>query len=91
MRYLIFACVFVLALMPRLSVATDTSWWNDDWSYRKPITIDTTAKGANLSQSAGRMPLLIRLHPGNFQFDGVVKTGSDLRFVASDGKPPLNY
>jgi biopolymer transport protein ExbB len=91
MRYLIFACAFVLALMPRLSVATDSSWWNDDWSYRKPITIDTTTKGANLTQSAGRMPLLIRLHPGNFQFDGVAKTGSDLRFVASDGKTPLNY
>jgi biopolymer transport protein ExbB len=72
-------------------MAGETSWWNDDWSYRKPITLDTTPNGGNLAQPAGRMPLLIRLHPGNFQFDGVAKNGSDVRFVGPDGKTPLNY
>jgi biopolymer transport protein ExbB len=91
MRYFIYVCALCLLLLPRLSGAAEASWWNDDWSYRKPITLDTTGKGGNISQSAGRMPLLIRLHPGNFQFDGVSKTGSDLRFVGSDGKTPLNY
>ena len=91
MRYFIFVCALCLLLLPRLSAAAEASWWNDDWTYRKPITLDTTGKGANISQSAGRMPLLIRLHPGNFQFDGVTKTGSDLRFIGSDGKTPLNY
>ncbi|HUA81761.1 MAG TPA: DUF2341 domain-containing protein [Dyella sp.] len=90
MRYFIFLCALCL-LLPRLGIAGEASWWNDDWSYRKPITLDTTSKGGNLAQSAGRMPLLIRLHPGNFQFDGVSKTGADLRFVGSDGKTPLNY
>lgn len=91
MRYFIYVCALCFLLLPRLSSAAEASWWNDDWSYRKPITLDTTGKGANISQSAGRMPLLIRLHPGNFQFDGIAKTGADLRFVASDGKTPLNY
>ncbi|MGC1550922.1 MAG: DUF2341 domain-containing protein [Rhodanobacter sp.] len=91
MRYFIYVCALCLMLLPRLSAASEASWWNDDWSYRKPITLDTTSKGANITQSAGRMPLLIRLHPGNFQFDGVTKTGTDLRFIGSDGKTPLNY
>ncbi|GLQ45890.1 transporter ExbB [Dyella lipolytica] len=80
-----------LLLLPRWSAASETSWWNDDWSYRKPITLDTGGKGANIMQPAGRVPLLIRLHPGNFQFDGITKTGTDLRFIGSDGKTPLNY
>jgi len=91
MRYFIYVCALCLMLLPRLSAASEASWWNDDWSYRKPITLDTTGKGANITQPAGRMPLLIRLHPGNFQFDGVAKTGTDLRFIGSDGKTPLNY
>jgi biopolymer transport protein ExbB len=91
MRYFIYVCALCLLLLPRLSGAAEASWWNDDWSYRKPITLDTTNKGANITQSAGRVPLLIRLHPGNFQFDGIGKTGNDLRFIGSDGKTPLNY
>ncbi|MFC5741280.1 DUF2341 domain-containing protein [Dyella tabacisoli] len=91
MRYLIFACLLCLAWLPRAASAADAAWWNDDWSYRKAITIDTTSKGANVSQALGRMPLLIRLHAGNFQFDGVAKDGADIRFIAADGKTPLNY
>ena len=91
MRYFILLCTLCLLLAPRLSMAAEASWWNDDWSYRKPITLDTTPKGGNLAQPVGRMPLLIRLHPGNFQFDGVAKTGADLRFIGPDGKTPLNY
>lgn len=91
MRYFIFLCALCLLLLSRTGFASESSWWNDDWSYRKPITLDTTPKGANLAQPTGRMPVLIRLHPGNFQFDGVSKTGADLRFIGSDGKTPLNY
>jgi biopolymer transport protein ExbB len=91
MRYFIYVCALCLLLLPRWSAASETSWWNDDWSYRKPITLDTTSKGAGMSQATGRIPLLIRLHPGNFQFDGVANTGTDLRFISSDGKTPLNY
>jgi biopolymer transport protein ExbB len=91
MRYFIYVCALCLLLLPRWSAASETSWWNDDWSYRKPITLDTTSKGLGMPQATGRVPLLIRLHPGNFQFDGVANTGSDLRFISSDGKTPLNY
>jgi biopolymer transport protein ExbB len=67
------------------------AWWQNDWSYRKAITIDTSPKGGNIAESAGRVPLLIRLHSGNFQFDGLEDNGADIRFVAADDKTPLNY
>jgi len=67
------------------------AWWQNDWSYRKAITIDATPKGGDVADSAGRVPLLIRLHSGNFQFDGLQDNGADIRFVAADDKTPLNY
>lgn len=91
MRYLIFACLLCLSWLARPAVAADVAWWNDDWTYRKPITIDTGSKGAAMTPAQGRVPLLVRLHPGNFQFDGVAKNGADLRFIGADGKTPLNY
>jgi biopolymer transport protein ExbB len=91
MRYLIFACLLCLSWLARPALAADVAWWNDDWTYRKAITIDTTPKGAALTPATGRVPLLVRLHSGNFQFDGVAKNGADLRFIAADGKTPLNY
>jgi biopolymer transport protein ExbB len=91
MRFLILACLLVLAWVPQAARAADASWWNQDFSFRKAITVDTTPTGANLTQAAGRVPLLVRLHSGNFQFDGVSQTGADIRFIASDDKTPLNY
>ncbi|SFS13477.1 outer membrane transport energization protein ExbB [Dyella sp. OK004] len=91
MRYLILACLLCLSWLARPAMAADASWWNDDWSFRKAITLDTSPKGAGIAQAPGRVPLLIRLHPGNFQFDGVAKSGADIRFIAADGKTPLNY
>jgi biopolymer transport protein ExbB len=58
------------------------AWWQPDWAYRKPITIDG---------EAGRMPVLVRLHAGNFSFEGVNESGNDLRFVAGDDKTVLNH
>lgn len=77
----------LLGVLPGVANA----WWQNDWSYRKAITIDTSPKGANITDSAGRVPLLIRLHSGNFQFDGLAENGADIRFVAADDKTPLNY
>jgi biopolymer transport protein ExbB len=67
------------------------AWWEKDWSFRKQITIDTTSKGANIAQTVGRMPVLVRLHSGNFSFGDAQENGTDLRFVAADDKTPLAY
>lgn len=71
--------------------ATANAWWQDDWHYRKQISVDTTPQGAAINDAPGRTSLLVRLHTGNFTFDGVKEDGSDLRFVAADDKTLLNY
>ncbi|MCF1487838.1 DUF2341 domain-containing protein [Pseudomonas sp. AA27] len=68
-----------------------SAWWQDDWMYRKQIAVDTTPQGAGLTQALGRTALLVRLHTGNFSFDGVSETGADIRFVSADDKTVLNH
>ncbi|SQH33955.1 DUF2341 domain-containing protein [Pseudomonas mucidolens] len=71
--------------------ATAHAWWQDDWHYRKQISVDTTPQGAAINQALGRTALLIRLHTGNFTFDGVKDDGADLRFVSTDDKTVFNH
>ncbi|HTV33515.1 MAG TPA: DUF2341 domain-containing protein [Methylocella sp.] len=77
--------LLVCACWPQEAAA----WWNDQWTIRKKITIDTSASGANITDPIGAMPLLIRLHTGNFRFEQSKDDGSDLRFVAEDDTTPL--
>lgn len=70
---------------------TASAWWQEDWDYRKQITIDTTPEGAPISETLGRTPMLVRLHTGNFTFDGVDEKGADIRFVSSDDHTVLNH
>jgi biopolymer transport protein ExbB len=67
------------------------AWWDGDWSSRKKITIDAGTKGAALPADAGRIPLLVRLHDGNFKFADAKDDGSDIRFIAGDDKTPLKF
>ncbi|OYX10623.1 MAG: hypothetical protein B7Z08_00035 [Sphingomonadales bacterium 32-68-7] len=83
---------FVLALLASLLIATPAhAWWDTEWSYRKPVTIDTTASGVNVSGTLGRTVVLIRLHSGNFTFTEALENGADLRIVDSDDQTPLPY
>ncbi len=69
-----------------------SGWWNDDWNFRKEITLDSSVAGANIGASVADVPVLIRLHTGNFGYFGDTKPdGSDIRFVASDDKTPLKF
>lgn len=76
-------------ILPSVSHAAD--WWQEDWKFRKQISVDTTPKGGNITEPVGRAPLLVRLHTGNFSFEGAADNGADLRFVAADGKTVLNH
>jgi biopolymer transport protein ExbB len=77
-----------LILMPQLAQA----WWNDDWGYRKKISID-----AKQLQQQGVKPvadglMVVRLHTGNFAyFLDLAENGKDLRFIAGDDKTPLKF
>ncbi len=87
-RSLILLVLALLVLLPGLAQA----WWNDDWAFRKQITLDTSAAGADLSTSLTEFPVLIRLHTGNFAyFLDVAPEGADLRFIAGDDETPLKY
>lgn len=70
---------------------TAAAWWNDEWTLRKKITIDTSPTGSNITDPIGTMPVLVRLHVGNFRFGQAKDDGTDLRFVAEDDKTPLKY
>ena len=79
---------FLLLLVPVICHA----WWNDEWNFRKEITLDLSAAGANITGSPADVPVLIRLHLGNFGYFADTKPdGSDLRFVAGDDKTPLKF
>jgi biopolymer transport protein ExbB len=71
--------------------AQASTWWNDAWTIRKQITLDTTATGAPIADPIGTTPVLIRLHTGNFQFDAAREDGSDIRFVVDDNTTLLPY
>lgn len=68
------------------------AWWNDEWTLRKKITIDTGPTAGNIGESIGSaVPVLVRLHVGNFRFTSAKQDGTDIRFVADDDKTPLKY
>ncbi len=68
------------------------AWWNEDWGYRKKISIDAQ----KLQQDAVKIPVdglaLVRLHTGNFTyFADLGDKGKDIRFMAGDDKTPLKF
>ena len=78
----------LLLCLPAVSFA----WWNDDWNFRKEISFNLSAQGANIAESPADVPVLIRLHLGNFgYFNDTQSDGSDLRVVAADDKTPLKF
>jgi biopolymer transport protein ExbB len=80
-RWLLCTLLALTVLAPHRAEA----WWNSDWSYRTKITVSAG------QLPPGRMPLLVRLHDGNFKFTDAKEDGSDIRFVASDDKTPLRF
>ncbi|HTY99908.1 MAG TPA: DUF2341 domain-containing protein [Rhodocyclaceae bacterium] len=62
-----------------------------DWAHKQKISLDTTATGADLKQEVAMLPVAVRLHSGNFTFADAKPDGSDVRFMAADGKTPLKF
>lgn len=87
------ATKFVAASAAAVMLLTTSAqaWWNDEWSMRKQITVDTSSTGANITDQIGTVPMLIRLHIGNFRFASAKNDGGDIRFVAADDKTPLKH
>ena len=80
----------ILALLVLASGSLNArTWWNDAWSPREKITVDTTDNGVAVSDPIGTTTVVVRLHDGNFDFSNSKEDGSDLRFVDSDDKTLL--
>lgn len=75
----------VLALSLSCFSTASLAWWNGDWSVRKPVTLNAPAG------EAADVPVLIRLHTGNFDFLAANEDGSDLRVVAADDATELPF
>ena len=72
-----------------LAPAVALAWWNDDWSERRKISLDSSAVG--VTERIERAPTLVRLHGGVLDFSKVKPDGSDLRFMSGNDRTPLNY
>lgn len=83
--------ISAIALAGTLLTTSAHAWWEADWQFRKAMAVDTTPQGANIAEAPGRTTVLVRLHTGNFAFDGMNENGSDLRFVGADDKTPLHH
>lgn len=88
---LVMALVVVGYLLALLMPTSAEAWWNDEWSTRKKISLDTSSTGAAITDPIGSQAVLVRLHAGNFRFGAAKEDGSDLRFVADDDKTPLKH
>lgn len=66
-------------------------WWNSDWQFRRQIDLVTSPQGADIQEPLNNIPVLVRLHAGNFNFANAKPDGSDLRFVAGDNKTQLKH
>lgn len=81
----------ILSFFALFSASAAQAWWNADWTLRKAITLDTSAAGAETREGLVNVPVLVRLHTGNFDFLSAKDDGSDLRFLAEDDKTPLKF
>lgn len=86
------ALILAFASLYLLTCGSAHAWWNDEWASRKPVKLDTSASGAGITGQLTDLPVLVRLHSGNFPgFLQSAEGGRDLRFVAGDDTTPLKY
>src|ERR1700742_3857020 len=90
MKRLASCLLLIVAVLPCYAAAA--SWWNNDWKYRKEISFDLSATGANVAGSAQDVPVLITLSLGNFSyFNDNKPDASDFRVIGGDDKTPLMF
>lgn len=77
----------LLGLVP----LTASAWWNEAWTERRVVTLDTSPSGVEIAAPVAAPVLPLRLHSGNFDFLAAKPDGADLRLVAGDDKTPLKF
>jgi biopolymer transport protein ExbB len=82
---------FALVLVCLLASGVSHAAWNADWKQRTKLGLNTAADGVATTAVVDSVPVLVRLHTGNFSFVEAKPDGSDLRFIAADDKTPLKH
>lgn len=83
--------IALIALLFSLS-AVAAAWWNEEWTGRKSFVFDTSPTGGAISETLTDVPVLLRLHSGNFPaFFEVADGGRDFRFFAADETTLLKH
>jgi len=78
-------CILGIVLAITLFLTTPTlAWWNTDWKYRRPITIQS-------ENALSDYQVLVQLNGTNFDFSKANPDGSDIRFVDEDDATKLSY
>jgi hypothetical protein len=75
------APVSVLGAPPRAPALQATAWWDNDWAFRKQITIDHTKVDADLTN----FPALIRFDSDADLAAAVQSDGDDIVFTSASG------
>src|ERR1700677_1293549 len=88
LQHLLPALVLVTAGALFLPTAAQ-AWWNNDWTLRKRVTIDTTPNGGGITDPLGTPAVLVRL--SDLNFGAAKEDGSDIRIIAADDKTPLPF
>ncbi|MGY1488792.1 DUF2341 domain-containing protein [Methylobacillus pratensis] len=78
-------CGFLLGLLMVSSLAHAA--WNDAWSSRAKVDVNP----AGIQSAESQVPVVLRLHSGNFDFSSANLDGSDLRVIAADDKTELKF
>lgn len=78
--------ICLLALCMLLPVGAHAQW-NEAWTARSKVAVNAAA----VAESVSGVPVVLRLHSGNFGFLDAKPDGSDLRIVAADDKTELKY
>ena len=89
-RAMIFRLLITLMMLVGFS-SPAMAWWDESYEFRKPVEIDTSPSGVNVSGPIGRTVVLVKLTSGNFTFTSALDNGADIRFVDKDDKTPLPF
>lgn len=74
-----------------LAIPNANAWWDGKWHERRKVQFDASTTGAGINENLANIPILVRLHAGNFSFSNAKSDGSDIRFIGPDDKSPLKF
>lgn len=88
-RWLIILTAVIM--LAGVGTAQAQEWWNEQWQFRRKLSFDASPTGADVKSNLAELPVLVRLHTGNFNFANCSDSGEDIRFVSADDKSLLKH